>query len=129
MSSIVTVGRLQFCLTVLYDTPLLVYGYVTNLEQYNYESMVKYMHICLIHTLPLKWTYIYKHGSSPSPPGWDINSADIAAACERAAVLDVAVQDALKPQLSKMRPRPSIYCPDFIAANQEDRADNVLNGV
>ena len=27
-----------------------------------------------------------------------------------------------------MKPRPSIYCPDFIAANQADRADNVLRG-
>jgi myo-inositol-1-phosphate synthase len=27
-----------------------------------------------------------------------------------------------------LKPRPSIYCPDFIAANQADRADNVLKG-
>ena len=60
--------------------------------------------------------------------GWDINSANLAEACERAAVLDVQIQDALQPQLVKMRPRPSIYCPDFIAANQEDRANNTLRG-
>ena len=61
--------------------------------------------------------------------GWDINSANLAEACERAAVLDVQIQDSLRPQLAKMKPRPSIYCPDFIAVNQEDRANNVLKGI
>ena len=27
-----------------------------------------------------------------------------------------------------LHPLPSIYYPDFIAANQSDRADNVING-
>ena len=27
-----------------------------------------------------------------------------------------------------MKPLPSIYYPDFIAANQEERADNVIEG-
>lgn len=27
-----------------------------------------------------------------------------------------------------MKPRPSIYIPEFIAANQESRADNILSG-
>ena len=60
--------------------------------------------------------------------GWDINSANLAEACERAAVLDVQIQDALRPRLAKLKPRPSIYCPDFIAANQGERANNVLKG-
>jgi myo-inositol-1-phosphate synthase len=60
--------------------------------------------------------------------GWDINSANLAEACERAAVLDVQIQDALRPRLAKLKPRPSIYCLDFIAANQGERADNVLKG-
>ena len=30
--------------------------------------------------------------------------------------------------MQNLKPRPSIYCPDFIAANQSDRADNVLSG-
>lgn len=30
--------------------------------------------------------------------------------------------------MSKMKPRPSIYCPDFIAANQSERADNLISG-
>ncbi|XP_041379758.1 LOW QUALITY PROTEIN: inositol-3-phosphate synthase 1-A-like [Gigantopelta aegis] len=50
--------------------------------------------------------------------GWDISSANIAKACERAKVLNISIQDQLRPHLEKLKPRPSIYCPDFIAANQ-----------
>lgn len=60
--------------------------------------------------------------------GWDISSLNIADAAERAQVLDCGLQRQLRPYLEKMRPRRSIYCPDFIAANQVDRADNVLSG-
>lgn len=34
----------------------------------------------------------------------------------------------LRPYMEKLRPRPSVYYPDFIAANQSDRADNVMPG-
>ena len=60
--------------------------------------------------------------------GWDINSCNLADACERARVLDIGIQDQLRPYLEKMKPRPSIYCQDFIAANQEERANNILQG-
>eukprot|EP00731_Ephydatia_muelleri_P025424 Em0017g507a len=60
--------------------------------------------------------------------GWDISSVNLADACERAMVLDVQIQDQLKSYLQPLKPRASIYCPDFIAANQSDRADNVLKG-
>jgi myo-inositol-1-phosphate synthase len=30
--------------------------------------------------------------------------------------------------MKNLQPRPSVYFPDFIAANQADRADNVLKG-
>lgn len=46
----------------------------------------------------------------------------------RAQVLDVNLQDQVYKKLSLMRPRSSIYDPDFIAANQSDRADNVITG-
>jgi len=58
--------------------------------------------------------------------GWDINGADMGAALQRAKVLDYDLQRQLIPIMSKMKPLRSIYFPDFIAANQEDRADNVL---
>ena len=52
----------------------------------------------------------------------------IADAMQRACVLDYNLQQQLRPLMAGMQPRPSVYCPDFIAANQEQRADNVLKG-
>jgi myo-inositol-1-phosphate synthase len=46
----------------------------------------------------------------------------------RARVLEPTLQAQLAPHMQALRPRPSIYYPDFIAANQSDRADNVLGG-
>lgn len=60
--------------------------------------------------------------------GWDISSMNLADAMERAKVLDWNLQKQLRPFLADMKPRPSINCPDFIAANQAERADNVLTG-
>ncbi|XP_056281920.1 inositol-3-phosphate synthase 1-A-like isoform X3 [Pseudoliparis swirei] len=60
--------------------------------------------------------------------GWDISSMDLGSAMERAQVLDWSLQEQLRPLMSHMKPRLSIYIPDFIAANQESRADNVLTG-
>lgn len=30
--------------------------------------------------------------------------------------------------MAEMKPRPSVYCADFIAANQVERADNLIPG-
>lgn len=60
--------------------------------------------------------------------GWDISSMNIGDAMRRAQVLDVELQDQLYNQLNTLKPRPSIYDPDFIAANQSERVDNVING-
>merc|ERR1712054_425158 len=46
----------------------------------------------------------------------------------RSAVLDVNLQDQLYDEMAAYTPMPSIYFPDFIAANQADRADNCLTG-
>lgn len=59
--------------------------------------------------------------------GWDINDANIADAMQRAAVLDYDLQRQLRPHLENLKPLPSIYYPDFIAANQSDRANNTKN--
>ena len=45
---------------------------------------------------------------------------------KRACVFDYALQEKLKPKMIKLKPLPSIYYPDFIAANQEDRANNLI---
>lgn len=60
--------------------------------------------------------------------GWDISGYHLGDAMRRAEVLDVALQDQLYDQLSALKPRPSIYDPDFIAANQSERADNLIKG-
>ncbi|CAH1108285.1 unnamed protein product [Psylliodes chrysocephalus] len=60
--------------------------------------------------------------------GWDISSMNLADAMKRAQVLDVSLQQQLKPHMQNMKPRPSIYCSDFIAANQKNRVDNLISG-
>ncbi|XP_070503970.1 inositol-3-phosphate synthase isoform X1 [Chironomus tepperi] len=60
--------------------------------------------------------------------GWDISSLNIGDSMKRAKVLDLNLQDQLYAKLSQIIPRPSIYDPDFIAANQADRADNLIHG-
>ncbi|XP_058810053.1 inositol-3-phosphate synthase 1-A [Phymastichus coffea] len=60
--------------------------------------------------------------------GWDISSMCLADAMARAKVLDIELQRQLSPHMRDMRPRKSAYFPDFIAANQAPRADNVLSG-
>lgn len=60
--------------------------------------------------------------------GWDISSYNLGDAMKRAKVLDVNLQDQLYIKMAKLVPLPSIYDPDFIAANQSDRADNLING-
>uniref|UniRef100_A0A7S2S2Q9 inositol-3-phosphate synthase n=1 Tax=Mucochytrium quahogii TaxID=96639 RepID=A0A7S2S2Q9_9STRA len=60
--------------------------------------------------------------------GWDISKMNLGDAMRRSKVLDVNIQDQLYDQMKDLVPMPSIYYPDFIAANQADRADNVLKG-
>ncbi|KAI0201972.1 myo-inositol-phosphate synthase [Astrocystis sublimbata] len=60
--------------------------------------------------------------------GWDISAMNLAAAMDRAAVLEPTLKAQVKKEMGSMVPLPSIYYPDFIAANQEDRADNLIPG-
>ncbi|KIW03781.1 uncharacterized protein PV09_05084 [Verruconis gallopava] len=60
--------------------------------------------------------------------GWDISSMNLAEAMDRAQVLEPTLKQLVRKEMSLMKPLPSIYYPDFIAANQEDRADNILPG-
>lgn len=53
---------------------------------------------------------------------------DLGTAMERAQVFDWPLQEQLRPYMSHLKPRPSIYISEFIAANQESRADNILTG-
>ena len=60
--------------------------------------------------------------------GWDINGMHLGDAMKRSKVLDYDLQQQLYPHMKEITPLPSVYFPDFIAANQCDRADNVLYG-
>jgi myo-inositol-1-phosphate synthase len=61
--------------------------------------------------------------------GWDISAAPLDQAMKRAQVLDYDLQRQVAPHMALLgKPLPSIYYPDFIAANQEERANNVIPG-
>jgi myo-inositol-1-phosphate synthase len=60
--------------------------------------------------------------------GWDISGMNLADAMDRAKVLEPSLKSVVRKEMATMIPLPSIYYPDFIAANQEERADNVLPG-
>lgn len=52
----------------------------------------------------------------------------MADAMVRAKVFDIDLQKKLKPYMASMVPLPGIYNADFIAANQDSRANNVIKG-
>ena len=60
--------------------------------------------------------------------GWDISRMNLADSMDRAKVLDPDLKRQVRSEMERLVPLPSIYYPDFIAANQTDRADNVLKG-
>jgi myo-inositol-1-phosphate synthase len=60
--------------------------------------------------------------------GWDISKMNLSQAMDRAAVLEPTLKAQVSKEMAEMVPLPSIYYPDFIAANQEDRADNLIAG-
>ena len=58
--------------------------------------------------------------------GWDISKRSLSEAVRTSKVLDYDLQRQVCPLMEDMIPLPSIYSSDFIAANQTDRADNLL---
>lgn len=60
--------------------------------------------------------------------GWDISGMNLSEAMDRAKVLSPSLKSLVRKEMATMKPLPSIYYPDFIAANQEARADNVIEG-
>nr|BAI52951.1 myo-inositol-1 phosphate synthase [Citrullus lanatus] len=60
--------------------------------------------------------------------GWDISDMNLADAMARAKVLDIDLQKQLRPYMESMVPLPGIFDPDFVAANQGSRANNVIQG-
>lgn len=60
--------------------------------------------------------------------GWDISGLNLAQAMDRAKVLEPSLKQMVRKQMELIKPLPSIYYPDFIAANQGSRADNLIPG-
>ncbi|WVZ58567.1 hypothetical protein U9M48_008828 [Paspalum notatum var. saurae] len=60
--------------------------------------------------------------------GWDISNLNMADAMARAKVLDINLQKQLRPYMESMVPLPGIFNPDFVAANQGARANNLIQG-
>ena len=78
--------------------------------------------------VPMRDVLPMVHPDSLVIGGWDISSMSIGSAMKRAEVFDFNLQQKLLPYMENMKPRCAIYRQDFIAANQVDRADNVVHG-
>lgn len=59
--------------------------------------------------------------------GWDLSRMDLGTALDRSAVLEPDLKRQLRQEMQSMKPLPSIYYPSWIAANQESRADNLID--
>lgn len=59
--------------------------------------------------------------------GWDISSLNLAEAMKRAKVLDVNLQQQLRPMMEKIKPRRGLFDLNFVAENQRERADNIID--
>jgi myo-inositol-1-phosphate synthase len=60
--------------------------------------------------------------------GWDISKMNLFDAMKRAQVFEYDLMMKLEKHMKDIIPLPGIYYPDFIAANQESRADNIIPG-
>lgn len=78
--------------------------------------------------VPMCWMLPMVNPDDIEIDGWDISKANLADAMQRAKVLDFNLQKQLIPHMTCMQPRKSIYYPDFIATNQQERANNLISG-
>jgi myo-inositol-1-phosphate synthase len=60
--------------------------------------------------------------------GWDISGMNLYESCKRARVLEPDLINQLKEDLEKIKPMPAAFMGDYIASNQADRADNIIQG-
>ncbi|KAJ8074371.1 Myo-inositol-1-phosphate synthase [Marasmius tenuissimus] len=89
----------------------------------NDPSTGKEIHVPVSDVLPMV------HPNDLAIGGWDISGMSMDKAMQRAQVLDFDLQRQVASHMALMgKPLPSVYYPDFIAANQEARADNVIPG-
>ena len=126
------------CATVLANRHNIVWHTKAGIQQPNYigsllrastvrigtePSSGKEVHVPISDILPMV------HPNDLILGGWDISGVPLDRAMQRAQVLDYDLQRQVAPYMTFLgKPLPSIYYPDFIAANQEARADNVIPG-
>ncbi|KAJ7246453.1 hypothetical protein C8J57DRAFT_1081474 [Mycena rebaudengoi] len=126
------------CATVLANRHNIVWYTKSGIQQPNYIGSVlrastvrigtdaatgKDVHVPISDVLPMV------HPDDLVLGGWDISGLPMEKAMERAQVLDWDLQRQVAPHMASLgAPLPSIYYPDFIAANQEARADNLIPG-
>lgn len=60
--------------------------------------------------------------------GWDCSSTNLALGLKRAQVLEPDLIRQLTPHMESMKPMAAIFDLEFVATNQEQRADNVIKG-
>lgn len=60
--------------------------------------------------------------------GWDISNKNLFDSCKRAGVLEPDLLNQLKDNLSQIVPLPAAFNPEYVAANQSDRVDNIITG-
>ncbi|KAJ7142023.1 hypothetical protein C8R43DRAFT_1199910 [Mycena crocata] len=126
------------CATILANRHNITWKTKTGTQQPNYIGSVlrastvrigteagtgKDVHVAISDVLPMV------HPNDLVLGGWDISGLCMDKAMERARVLDWDLQRQVAPRMADLgKPLPSIYYPDFIAANQEARADNLIPG-
>lgn len=107
----------QFTSLTVLHTPFVLSGRYGSLTQASTVrlgsgSRGEDVYVPMCHMLPLV------NPDDIAIDGWDISNTNLAEAMTRAKVLDVNLQAQLRPHMEKLRPRKSIYYPDFIASNQ-----------
>jgi myo-inositol-1-phosphate synthase len=126
------------CATIVANRLNIVWGTKTGVQQPNYIGSVLRASTVQIGTDPLTKQEVHipiadvlpmVHPNDLVLGGWDISGLSMDQAMKRAQVLDYDLQRQVAPYMAELeKPLPSIYYPDFIAANQEARADNLIPG-
>ncbi|KAL1737651.1 hypothetical protein HDZ31DRAFT_22039, partial [Schizophyllum fasciatum] len=126
------------CATILANRHNIAWGTKNGMQQPNYiGSMLRASTVSIgvdpatgrdVH-VPISDVLPMVHPNDLVLGGWDISGMPLDKAMQRAQVLDYDLQRQVAPHMAALgTPLPSIYYPDYIAANQEARADNVLPG-
>ena len=126
------------CATVLANRHNICWHTKSGIQQPNYVGSLLRASTVSIGTDPATGKSVYVplgevlpmvHPNDLVLGGWDISGLPMDKAMARAEVLPWDLQRQVAPYMAELgSPLPSIYYPDYIAANQEARADNLISG-